>query len=109
MGILQDCSSRTEVVALEPLASCFGGIFLLQYASGMILAKRSIFVSIDEDLVAELEAVDQSLSAQVNAILRENLKHRRRQRRLAEYLDQLDAEEGPINEALVDKYARLLT
>ena len=74
----------------------------------MTVAKRKISVSLDEDLVAELEAGDQSLSAQVNAALRDELEHRRRQRLLSEYLDQLDAEEGPVDEALIDKYARLL-
>ena len=74
----------------------------------MTVAKRKISVSLDEDLVAELEVGDQSLSAQINAALREDLEHRRRQRLLAEYLDQLDAKEGPVDEALIDKYARLL-
>ncbi len=74
----------------------------------MTVAKRKISVSLDEDLVAELESVDQSLSAQGNAVLREDLGQRRRQRLLAEYLDELDAEEGPVDESLIDKYARLL-
>ncbi len=73
----------------------------------MTIAKRKVSVSLDEDLVAELEAGAQSLSAQVNAALREDLEQRRRQRLLAELLDQLDAEEGPVDEALVDKYASL--
>ncbi len=73
----------------------------------MPVAKRKISVSLDEDLVAELEAGDQSLSAQVNAVLRQDLEHRRRQRLLTAFLDQLDAEEGPVDEALLDKYARL--
>jgi metal-responsive CopG/Arc/MetJ family transcriptional regulator len=74
----------------------------------MTIAKRKISVSLDEDLVAELENAEESLSSQVNAVLREDLVQRRRQRLLAEYLDQLDAEEGPVDEALIDKYARLL-
>ncbi len=74
----------------------------------MTVAKRKISVSLDEDLVAELEYGDQSLSAQVNTVLREDLEHRRRLRLLAEYLDQLDAEEGPVDEALIEKYAELL-
>ena len=73
----------------------------------MTVAKRKISVSLDEDLVAELEAGAQSLSAQVNAVLREEFEHRRRQRLLTELLDQLDAEEGPVDEALIEKYARL--
>ncbi len=70
----------------------------------MTVAKRKISISLDEDLVAELENGVQSLSAQVNAVLREDLEHRRRQRLLTEYLDQLDAEEGPVDEALIEKW-----
>ncbi len=73
----------------------------------MPATKRKISVSLDEDLVAELEAGDLSLSAQVNAALREEFEHRHHQRLLKAFLDQLDAEEGPVDEALIDKYARL--
>jgi hypothetical protein len=45
--------------------------------------------SVDEDRVAELE-------------------RRQRHRLLTELLDQLDAEHGPVDEALIEKYARLL-
>ena len=34
-------------------------------------------------------------------------ERRRRHRLLTEFLDQLDAENGPVDEALVEKYARL--
>ncbi len=74
----------------------------------MPLTKRKISVSLDEELVAELEAVGLSLSAQVNAAVRADLERRRRNRRLSELLDQLDAEQGPVDESLVDKYVRLL-
>ncbi len=73
----------------------------------MTVVKRKISISLDEDLVAELEGGSQSFSAQVNAVLREEFEHRRRQRLLAELLDQLDAEDGPVEEALIDKYASL--
>ena len=82
--------------------------FLPWYASGMPLTKRKISVSLDEDLVAELEALGRSLSAQINAAVRADLERRRRTRRLTELLDQLDAEQGPVDETLVDKYVRLL-
>jgi len=82
--------------------------FLLGYSSGMPLAKRKISVSLDEDLVVELEAIDRSLSAQINAAVRTHLEHQRRQRRLTELLDRLDAEHGVVEEALVEKYVRLL-
>lgn len=74
----------------------------------MPVTKRKISVSLDEDLVAELGGAEQSLSAQVNAAVRADLEQRRRRRRLAELLDQLDLEQGPVEEALVEKYLRLL-
>lgn len=74
----------------------------------MTLTKRKISVSLDEDLVAELEAVDQGLSAQINAALRVELERRRRRRLLTDLLDRLDDEHGPPDEALVEKYTRLL-
>ena len=52
-------------------------------------AKRKVSVSLDEDLVEELE-------------------RRRRHRLLGELLDQLDAERGPVDESLIEKYVGLL-
>lgn len=83
-------------------------VFLLWYASSMTLTKRKVSVSLDEDLVEELEREDQGLSAQVNVAVRAELERRRRQRLLVEFLDQLDAEHGPVDESLVEKYAELL-
>jgi antitoxin CcdA len=74
----------------------------------MTKAKRKVSVSLDEDLVKELEREEQGLSAQVNAVLREELERRRRNRLLVELLDRLDAEHGPVHESLVEKYVRLL-
>jgi len=74
----------------------------------MTSAKRKVSISLDEDLVAELEAAGHSLSAQVNEAMREELERRRRERLLVELVDQLDAELGPVDEALVEKYVRLL-
>ena len=71
-------------------------------------AKRKVSVSLDEDLVEELEREDQGLSAQVNVAVRAELERRRRHRLLVEYLDQLDAEHGEVPESLVEKYAGLL-
>ncbi len=73
----------------------------------MPLTKRKISVSVDEDLVAELNTAKESLSAQVNAALREKLERSRRQRLLGEFLDELDGRLGPPDEALVQKYMRL--
>jgi hypothetical protein len=83
-------------------------LFLLWYAGSMATAKRKVSVSLDEDLVEELEREDQGLSAQVNLALRAELERRRRNRLLVELLDQLDAEHGPVDESLVEKYAGLL-
>ncbi|NJL27764.1 MAG: hypothetical protein HC897_07640 [Thermoanaerobaculia bacterium] len=74
----------------------------------MNLAKRKVSLSLDEDLVAELETINRSLSAQVNAAVRAELDRRRRQRLLVELLDHLDAEHGPVDEALVAKYVGML-
>ena len=74
----------------------------------MALTKRKVSISLDEDLVAELETGAESLSAQVNAAVRADLESRRRRRLLSELLDGLDEEHGPVEEALVEKYAEML-
>jgi hypothetical protein len=74
----------------------------------MTTAKRKISVSLDEDLVEELEREDQGLSTQVNLALRVELDRRRRNRLLVELLDQLDAAHGPVDESLIQKYVELL-
>jgi antitoxin CcdA len=74
----------------------------------MTSAKRKISVSLDEDLVEELEKEKLALSTQVNVAVRAELERRRRQRLLTELLDQLDAEHGPVDEALIQKYVGLL-
>jgi post-segregation antitoxin (ccd killing protein) len=70
--------------------------------------KRKVSVSLDEDLVAELEAADEALSGQVNEAIRAEIERRRRNRLLAEMLDSLDARYGPVDEALIAKYTELL-
>ena len=70
--------------------------------------KRKVSVSLDEDLVEELEREDQGLSAQVNVAVRAELERRRRHRLLGELLDQLDAEHGPVDESLIEKYMEIL-
>lgn len=75
----------------------------------MTTTKRKISVSLDEDLVAELEAGDEALSAQVNEAIRSELTQRRRSRLLRQMLDELDQVAGPPDEALVSKYMDLLT
>jgi post-segregation antitoxin (ccd killing protein) len=74
----------------------------------MTTAKRKVSVSLDKDLVEELEREGQGLSAQVNLALRAEFERRCRHRLLMELLDQLDAEHGPVDEPLVEKYAERL-
>lgn len=81
---------------------------LLWYAWGMNSTKRKVSVSLDEDLVEELERDEQNLSAQVNQAIRTELERRRRNRLLVALLDQLDSEHGPVDDALVQKYTELL-
>jgi post-segregation antitoxin (ccd killing protein) len=78
------------------------------YASGITATKRKISVSLDQDIVEELEADDESLSTQINNALRDEVARRRRHRLLAEWLDAMEAEDGPVDEELVQKYMDLL-
>jgi len=75
----------------------------------MTTTKRKISVSLDDDLVAELEASAEALSSQVNDALRAELGRRRRQRLLSEMLDEMASRHGPVDERLVAKYVDLLT
>ncbi len=74
----------------------------------MTSTKRKVSVSLDENLVAELEAGDEAVSAQVNEAIRAELDRRRRHRLLDEMLAELEAKHGPANERLVRKYMDLL-
>lgn len=70
--------------------------------------KRKVSVSLDEDLVAELEAGGEAVSTQVNEAIRAELVRRRRHRLLDEMLAELDAVHGAVDEKLVNKYVDLL-
>lgn len=74
----------------------------------MTTTKRKISVSIDEDIALELERSGESLSQQVNEALREAVEGQRRQRKLGEFLDELEAETGPADEDLVAQFNELL-
>jgi post-segregation antitoxin (ccd killing protein) len=78
----------------------------------MTEAKRKISVTVDSDLVAEIESAGENLSARVNDALRNELATRRRQRALAEFLDHLEKTEGPLDtaedEAEIERFMRLL-
>ncbi len=75
----------------------------------MPLTKRRVSVSLDEDLVEELEREEEGLSAQVNTAVRAELERRRRNRLLTELLAELEAKYGPVEDSLVEKYVGLLT
>jgi hypothetical protein len=74
----------------------------------MTTTKRKVSVSLDEDLVAELEGGDEALSSQVNDAVRLELTRRRRHRLLGQMLDEFESTSGPVNEKLVRKYMDLL-
>lgn len=65
-------------------------------------------MSLDADLVAELEAGGEALSSQVNEAVRLELTRRRRHRLLDDLLDELESTTGPVDETLVRKYMDLL-
>ena len=68
---------------------------------------REVSIVLDEDIVAALDLSESNLSQQVNAALRAALEQRRHQRLLGQFLEELEAEHGPVDEALVEKYTRL--
>jgi len=74
----------------------------------MTATKRKVSVSLDADLVDELEASEDALSTQVNEAIRNELVRRRRRRALGELLAKLDKLHGPVDEELVDHYSDLL-
>jgi post-segregation antitoxin CcdA len=79
---------------------------------GGVMAKRKVSLSLDADLVDELErAPDLALSAQVNEAIRVEVSRRRRQQALRVLLDVLAAEDGPLtaeDEAEIGRYRHLL-
>ena len=102
IAAIRDAAARDRAPRTRALGSV-----IPWYSSGMT-AKRKVSVSLDEDLVAELEAADEALSGQVNEAIRAEVERRRRNRLLTSMLDSLDAEYGPVDEALVAKYTELL-
>ena len=74
----------------------------------MTTTKRKVSVSLDEDLVAELEGGDEALSSQVNDAVRLELTRRRTLRLLGQMLDEFESTSGPVDEKLVRKYLDLL-
>ena len=74
----------------------------------MTVAKRKVSVSLDAELVDELEAADEALSQQVNDAVRDALERRRRARLLSSLLAELDARHGRVSKSLIEKYEELL-
>jgi hypothetical protein len=71
-------------------------------------SKRKISLSLDADIVEEFEHdAPDGLSALVNEVLRVEAERRRRHRALGEFLDRLDAEEGPLGPEDEKEIARL--
>jgi antitoxin CcdA len=74
--------------------------------------KRKISLSLDADLVDELEHdADDGLSSQVNVVLRAEVERRRRQRALRVLLDRLGSEDGPLtadDEAEIQRFEQAL-
>jgi antitoxin CcdA len=75
-------------------------------------AKRKISVTVDAELVGEIEASGDNVSARVNDALRSDLAARRRHRFLSDFLDHLDETEGPLDtpedEANIARFMQLL-
>jgi hypothetical protein len=72
------------------------------------VAERKLSISLDEDLVRSLEGVDESVSRQINAAVREDLARRARRHELVAMLDQLDAVHGPVDEDGIRRFEELL-
>jgi len=72
------------------------------------MTKRKVSISLDEDLVAELEADGEALSPAVNEAVRTELDRRRRARLLGEMLDAIEQRHGPVDEKLVGRYLDLM-
>jgi antitoxin CcdA len=75
-------------------------------------AKRKVSVTVDADLIAEIESSGENLSAQVNLALRDELARRRRFRALGAFLDSLASDRGaldtPEDEAEIARFTHLL-
>lgn len=83
-----------------------------KYGFSMTVTKRNVSLSLDHDLVAELEHDAEALSVQVNAAVRSEVSARRRQRAPVAFLDELDRQEGTLDsdadEAQIARFMRLL-
>lgn len=78
----------------------------------MTTTKRKVSLSLDQELIEELESGDEGLSSQVNDAVRAEVERRRQQRALAMLLARLDESDGPLDtaedEAEISRFMRLL-
>ncbi len=78
----------------------------------MTLTKRKLSLSLDDDLIAELETRFEALSAQVNDAIRTEISRRKRHKALVDLLDHLAIVSGPLDsdddEKEIARYMRLL-
>jgi Post-segregation antitoxin CcdA len=78
----------------------------------MGVTKRKVSLTLDDDLVAELELDDETLSAQINEAVRFEVERRRRELHLRGLIARLEREDGPFDsgadEAEIARYMRLL-
>jgi antitoxin CcdA len=70
--------------------------------------KRKVSVTLDDDLVTALEGAGDTLSAQVNSAVRAEVERRARQQLLGSWLDEMEASDGPVDQALVASFEELL-
>ena len=70
--------------------------------------KRKISVTLDNELVAALEGGEETLSSQVNEAVRVEVERRARLTLLSDWLGEIEATDGPVDEALVVKFEELL-
>lgn len=74
--------------------------------------KRKVSVTLDADLVEEVERAGGNLSARVNTALRKELAHERHLRALGDLLDRLAEERGPLDtaedEAEIQRYMGIM-
>ena len=70
--------------------------------------KRKISVTLDDELVSVLEGGDETLSSQVNEAIRIEVERRAREELLRTWLADLEASDGPVDEAEVGRFEDLL-
>ncbi len=73
----------------------------------MAQSKRKVSVTLDEDLVERIGG-SENLSAVVNRALRDATEAQIRRQKLSRLLDELEVEDGPVDEELVKRFITAL-